>query len=319
MQQCKESLKKESLSQELRHLSWLRSLGFSIDILEVDCWLKCRGAKEVRPSGSYAYKTFANKLDNGGYGLVTVAKVHGKKHKFATLPELESRTPFVFRLSQSFKTSKPLKDYDKAARKAELLWSYSVNSGQADYLARKGVGAYGIRFKETDKYGRCAVVPMRDIEDKLFNLQFLNANGSKIFVSEARVNGLFHCLAPIVNGKPFGIAESYVTAATCLELSGLPTACCFGCNNMERVAKELSNKYPASPVIFFADNDRHLDENQGILKATQAIKAIDKGILAFPVFDGAPSKDKTDWNDLVRIHGNLEAKDQILKYINKIM
>lgn len=112
-------------------------------------------------------------------------------------------------------------------------------------------------------------------------------------------------MAHLVDGMPFGIAESYATAATCYELTGIPIVCAFSCHNLPKVAEILCPLFSASPMIVFADNDRHLQENQGVLKANEAsLKTQGKVFLAIPDFGDIPaSKAATDWNDLVRLKG----------------
>ena len=94
----------------------------------------------------------------------------------------------------------------------------------------------------------------------------------------ARTRGLFHALQKPVNGEAIGIAESYVTAATCFELSGVSTVCCFSSGNMLDTALIMRKSYPNSPLVLFADDDRHLGErglpNKGVCMALEAISCV---------------------------------------------
>lgn len=323
MTNIKESLKKDILGQESFHLTWLRSLGFDIESLNIGGWIKCLGTGETKPSGTFAYKTWVNELRNGGLGVVTLAKVRGKDHKYETLPSKDcSEIPF-FRLSslpslvQKKSQIEELKKHKEAARKAYGFWKHSLVAGESDYLIRKCVGSYGIRFRDNE-YGKIAVVPMFDIDANLWNYQLLNPNGTKLFSKSGKTEGLFHCLAPLVDGKPFGIAESYVTAATCYELTGIPTVCAFTCHNLGAVAKALNSRYLNSPVILFADNDRHINNNQGILKAKEAYNSINgPKVLVVPDFaDYEPIKSASDWNDLVKLKGKDTALVQLTNKIS---
>ena len=123
-----------------------------------------------------------------------------------------------------------------------------------------------------------------------------------------------HSLQPIINGQPFGIAEGYATAATCMENTGITCICCFSSNNIKDVSISLSEKYPDSSIIIFAYNDRHLDFNKGVLKAQEAQKSLDgRVVLAVPFFvDLETSKEASDWNDLVRLKGRDEASAQLV-------
>lgn len=153
------------------------------------------------------------------------------------------------------------------------------------------------------------------VQDKLLGYQILNANGSKIFAKGIRTAGLFHQLTKLVNGIPIGIAESYVTAATCLELVGFRMVTAFTSDNLKEVAKVLQQRYPNSPMIIFADNDRHLNMNKGVISANEALAQLkNAGIMLIPSFDGYPAtRDYSDWNDLVREIGHKRAREQIQK------
>lgn len=311
------------------HLAWLQSLGFTIDTLTVGSWVKCRGPEEPKPSGAFAYKTFVNELRGGGQGIITLAKVHGQDHRLETLPSKGFSEPSLFRLSPSSKeeqeriSADELKKHKEAAKKARGFWGYSLISGQSDYLMLKGVGSYDIRFR-VNEYGKVAVIPMRDSAGALWNYQLLNSDGTKLFSKEGRVDGLIHCLAPLVDGKLIGIGESYVTSATCLELSGVPTVCAFSSTNLSAVTKIILEKYPKSQIVIFADNDRHHEQsgkpNEGRLKALQAQKLSETRIaLAMPDFgDCKPSKDASDWNDLVRLKGREVAVEQMMRFLDNI-
>lgn len=199
------------------------------------------------------------------------------------------------------------------AKKAYGFWQHSSITGTSDYLNRKGVGSYGIRFRQSEQYGNTAVIPMYNSDGRLWNYQLLNADGSKRDAKGGRTNGLFHSLRPLLNKQPIGIAESYVTSATCMELTDIPVVCAFSCHNLKSVAMAIRQLYPNSSLIIFADNDRHLNQNQGLLKAQEACDSIKtRIIMSAPDFgDLEPSKEASDWNDLVRLKGTDFAKLQI--------
>ena len=63
---------------------------------------------------------------------------------------------------------------------------------------------------------------MRDIRGQLQGYQILNADGSKVFAKGIQITGLFHQVTDLIDIIPIGIAEGYVTAATCFELLPMP-------------------------------------------------------------------------------------------------
>lgn len=250
--------------------------------------------------------------------MLTIAKVHGVEHRYETLPNTNEDKNLSFRLSSLKLVSEVQNDHEAFARKAYGFWQHSLSHGKSDYLIHKGVEAHNIRFRTS--HGNTAVIPMRDITGKLWSYQLLNADGSKLFQKGGRTAALFHCLANIINGKPFGIAESYVTAATCLELTSMPVVCAFGCHNLASVAKALNEKYPNSPIAIFADNDRHLEINQGLLRAQEAYECIhtSKVVIAPDFGDCPPDKSLSDWNDLMRLKGKKIVLQQLLAHLKAV-
>lgn len=301
----------------VEHIEFLQKEGLDVDSLEIDSdFVRCReiGARGQR--GELSYKTTSTKMNNGLIGLATWCRGNNGEAKFKNygLKQIEGEQPPVIEKPKAKeKMEAASNDKEAAASKAEIFWKYSDFHGASDYLANKGVGSYGLRFRSTTEYGNSAIVPMRDEKGKLWSYQILNPDGKKRFPKDSRTEGLFHCLASLINGKPFGIAESYATAATCYELTGIPTACAFYCHNLVSVAKILRKKYPDSPIVFFSDNDRHLPSNQGVLHAQEAFDEIkDNAVLAIPDFSGCEvSKSASDWNDLVRLRGKDEAMRQL--------
>jgi phage/plasmid primase-like uncharacterized protein len=305
--------------QIVSHLNFLRSHGLKVEALEIGAhFVRCRAADEEQGRGKYSYRTQKNAMDKPGIvGLVTWCRSPGGKTKHSTYGldgEIEAfalEKPIV----KSADSSKAAADIESKAR---YLWDQARETGRSDYLERKGGGAYGIRFIEND-YGRVAAIPARDAGGTIRSLQFLNPDGTKRFLKGSAWDGLFHKLREPENGQDIGLAESYVTAASCLELSGIPTACAFSSGNLPAVAKAIRELYPNSRLIVFADNDRHLERNAGILSAEKALTvAGSNSLLAFPDFgDIAPGKDASDWNDLIRLKGFNEAKLQMASRLGR--
>ena len=307
------------------HINFLRSNGLDVEELAIDAGIvRCRSIDQDNGRGEYAYQTKKNKLDNPNLcGLATWCRAPGGSKLTFTTYGLDGECGKV-KVKPIEKKPEPIKgEPEEVGSKVRFLWDQSKQTGKSDYLERKRVGAYGIRFAETDKYGYTALVPARDGRGMLWALQFLNADGSKRFLAGSSYKGLFHMLRTPKNGDLIGIAESYVTAASCFELTGLPIVCAFSSDNLKLVALTLNELYPKSRFIMFADNDWHLEAenkpNIGILKAQEA-KKIDETRFALvaPDFgDSKPSKEESDWNDLVRVKGFEFAKSQIREKIAK--
>lgn len=310
-----------SYAHQLRdHIAFLQSQGFDITEIEVDVkedsgFVRCYIIGESKGQPGLTYKTVTTRLQSGLLGLATWCRCSdGEKRNFKTYGHGPNGDESV-RLAppEHMPTSQDLAVYEEVARKAYGFWQHSAMTGESDYLKRKGVGAYGIRFRYTEQYGNAAVVPMHDVDGRLWSYQLLNADGSKHNAKGGRVSGLSHSLQLIINRKPFGIAESYVTAATCMEIIGIPTICAFSSHNLKEVALAWSLKCPDSRIIIFADNDRHLARNKGLDYARETASAIgERAIIASPDFGARPpAKDESDWNDFARVYGKNGVVSQI--------
>ena len=297
------------MKEQIRsHLNFLVSNGLEVNELKINSgFIRCRSVGQDDGRGELSYKTTQSLLNNGMIGLATWSRCQGgvvKTHKTYGSPENADTNG----MSPDGQIEEP-GDLE-SSRKSELFWEYSDHIGESDYLRRKGVGYYGIRFRN-NAYGRVAVIPLRDADGKLWSYQLLNADGTKRVPKKVRVSGLFHVLQPFANGQPIGLAESYVVAATCYETMGLPAVTAMSSSNLERVAMILRNEYPNSRIIILADNDRHLEQNKGVEAACAARDRLGANCtVAIPDFEGFPTaSDYSDWNDLLREKGHQTVKN----------
>jgi phage/plasmid primase-like uncharacterized protein len=308
--------------QIIEHLKHLQANGLDVTELKVNSpeWIRCHLIGESKGRGEFAYKTYTEKLNNGLLGIKTSFRGPNGMGSYKTYGLFSdgSEMEIVIQSQRNVMESKAINPlHEQAARKAYGFWEHSNIKGKSDYLDQKSVGYYRIRFRTGEEYGNVAVIPMVDDKERLWNYQLLNPNGVKRMGKDGRTEGLFHMLRLPVNGQPIGIAEGYVTSATCMEISGIPTVCAFSSENLVAVTKVMLSLFPASPIIIFADNDRHLTEkgmpNKGVLKAQEAKNVNEQRVcLVVPNFvDCMLSKEASDWNDLVRLFGRDIAKAQI--------
>lgn len=308
--------------QQVKHLQFLQESGLEVASLIIDSpeFIRSRITGELG-RGEYAYKTVSRILNNGMMGLMTWCRSEdGKVNTYKThgWPFNPTDKGRYFSDISSQIAYQPIREGNiplcADLEKIRKFWELSSQYGGSDYLTRKGVGSYRIRFRE-NQYGKVAVVPIVDIRSKLCGYQILNANGSKVFAKGMQLNGAFHRLNKLTDDSAIGIAESYVTAATCLELVHMPMVTAFTGNNLEHVAIALQKRYPKSPLVIFADNDTHLNENKGMTSAAKALaRAKSGGLVLAPQFKNCPRRrDYSDWNDLVRESGRLCAIEQMVE------
>lgn len=314
------------------HLTQLRNAGLDVENLEIgsERFIPCYNLKGGREK-SLAYKTQERQLNNGNIGLITWYRsadgvTDTIKTQSPNLDDCSKHKPFVKNIPASPSDKINTKINDAVAKKAYGIWMNASDVGTSDYLNRKRVCSYGLKFKETSEYGRAAIVPMKNEADRIMNVQFLNANGKKIVLGDdssdqSNYLGLFHVIGEPKNNENIGIAESYVTAATCYELSGIPCICAFSAWNLSFVGKIFRTRYPGSRILFFADNDRHSKaagrDNIGLEQAEKAASEVKfNAYVVEPDFESVPpAKDASDWNDLL-IHRGFEfAEEQILRKV----
>lgn len=201
-----------------------------------------------------------------------------------------------------------------ARQRAEKMWPRLPDVGRCDYLQRKGVGSFGIRFAK----GGSLVVPVRTIEGVLVGLQFIQADGAKLFLTGTAKTGAFHLIGAglehLDHLDTVVFAEGYATAATVHAATGYPAVVCFDAGNLLAVMRVWRRRLPNVACIVAADNDHETKGNPGVSKARRAAREIGARV-AVPQF--ALPAGQTDFNDLYLAEGieavtsQLDAADYV--------
>lgn len=185
------------------------------------------------------------------------------------------------------------------------------------YLAAKGikpgelrVGAPGQTMPRTGKQGKPAavniegrlLVPLRDQTGKLWSIQTISADGTKMFQTSGRIAGCHTVLGELAHDKAVIVAEGYATAATLHEATGLPVVAAFTAGNILAVAAVYRQAEPDRTIVVAGDNDHTKlpGKNVGKLKAEEAAAMVG-GFALLPSFP--PSDKGTDWNDYAAVNG----------------
>lgn len=160
----------------------------------------------------------------------------------------------------------------KAKSTAQTIWK---NSRPADiahpYLAAKGItdaaAIVGLRQNEY-KGDNNLVIPVL-YEREIVNLQSINQDGGKRFLSGGQVDGAYAFIGKSEDvEKGVVMAEGYATAASIHQATGKPVIIAFNAGNMVAVAERLAKTLPEHvPVVIAVDNDA---SQTGIKKAQQA-------------------------------------------------
>ena len=203
------------------------------------------------------------------------------------------------------------------AKQAETLWAKGTPApADHPYLARKEIGPDSLRV---DPKGNL-LVPMRDEEGRLWNLQTISAQGKKMTLwrrtpdgpEGGRTQGLSDALGSLDGARAVVVAEGRATGKSVHEATGLPVRVAFSSNNLEHVVRALREQHPDLPIIVAADNDHHKErltppkENVGLVKAEKAIKDVSRAAVLAPPFDATSAG--TDFNDFRAQHGTEPIK-----------
>ena len=181
-----------------------------------------------------------------------------------------------------------------ARQRASEIWNKSTAITEHAYLTKKGVKTYGIKL-----YGDALVMPLR-ADGEIQSLQFINADGSKRFLTGGRKKGCYHSI-----GKPQSIiyiCEGYATGASVYEATGDAVVVALDSGNLMAVAQSIRTKYPDIKLILCADDDVN---QTGIKKANEAGKLVNASVV-MPDFGENNTDTLTDFNDLHQLKG-LEA------------
>ena len=155
------------------------------------------------------------------------------------------------------------------------------------------------------------LIPLRDEKLNLWSLQRITPEGEKKITFDGKQKGNYH----VIGGKTdiIFICEGYSSAVTVALITGRTAIMAINTGNLPAVAEKIVKQYPASKIVFAADNDCQNTINSGIVAAERAATLINRGTIIFP-----PATDKnTDWNDYALEHGAKACKNILLPNIEK--
>lgn len=147
---------------------------------------------------------------------------------------------------------------------------------------KKVIHSHGAR-----KYHESLVIPIYNESDQIINLQFIDPEGGKRFLSGGRKFGCFYIIGN--STKRILICEGFATGASLFEDCRQRVVVAFDAGNLLPVAKNIRELSPDSEIIICGDNDI---SGVGQEKAQEAALAIGGKILI-------PPTPGTDWNDVL--------------------
>jgi len=264
------------------------AIGLLVESLELDGqWhrVPVDGKKRSNRAGAYSVRELS--LRNGDRVVVGVAHnwTTGAQQVFdlertATPMSEEDKQAARKAIEQARKESQAEREKlaADAAKRAIEIWEKLPQMGGSPYLDKKKVRAFGVRFSRGS-----IVVPVADLNGVLHGLQFINADGSKKFLTGTAKRGRFALLGPLHDAPRVWIAEGYATAATVHMATKEPVAVAFDAGNIRPVAEAIRGVYPQIAITIAGDDDVQTPGNPGRTKAIEAARAVG-GKAVFPIF-----------------------------------
>jgi phage/plasmid primase-like uncharacterized protein len=233
------------------------------------------------------------------------------KLKFEMTPEEWRRSQEQVAYAKEKKAKERALEADKAAQRANDLWTSSAETSEHPYLARKQVGAFGVR---TNAAEGTLLIPMRNRYAEIRGVQSIPPQGKKRYLKGVAVDGVFHVIEGDIS--TVYLCEGYATGASIHMATGAAVAVCFDTGNLPKAALNIREVFPKAKLIVAADDDRWSDRNSGITSANKAAQLVGADVVS-PDFQDL-STHPTDFNDLHVLEGLDAVRAQVRGYSVRI-
>lgn len=267
------------------------------------------------------------------WGLNSIKQDENVKYKTISEEEFRQR----LEKSEQEKIQKELlkqKSYEEVAKKCQKLFSQLSGSGRSIYLEDKKVDDIKINGVGYNKDGSL-IIPLRDINNKIWNLQTISQDGKKLYKKDGKKQGNFFLITKssnnnqITNNKDILlVAEGLATALTVHRASNdLDTIVCFDAGNLEVVITNIKEKYPARKIVIMADDDKNTEINSqkkinpGLVNANKVKEKYPDVDIMIPslTLEEKTAQNLSDFNDLEKIRGKKFVKEEITSNLQKII
>jgi len=207
------------------------------------------------------------------------------------------REPLSLLVRRQIESERKLRNLERknrqhdSAQKARHIWQLAkltYDSNEHPYLIRKRIKPYIARL-----YNGALVIPLFNESRELVNLQFINPDGNKRFLTGGRKKECFSVIGDSSKDNKLLICEGYATGSSLHEESGLFVMVAMDAGNLEPVAQVARRLFPEYEIIIAGDND---ESGIGQEKAKTAALAV-AGKYLIPPTPG------TDWNDFLTAEG----------------
>lgn len=199
---------------------------------------------------------------------------------------------------------------EETSKRAVLYLESAKTVGVTPYMKRKLIASLGRCYIEDENL----LVPMVDVDGKLWGIQKIMPDGKKIFMPGQKTDGCFHVI-----GSPYPLADSiicegYATGVSLHEATNRSVIVTFSASNLVKVAKALAQKFQPGSFTIAADDDQFTAVGNAGRKAGEEASLILQTSVVFPKFKDHSAK-PTDFNDLHLREGIEKVSKQLKSLI----
>jgi putative DNA primase/helicase len=213
----------------------------------------------------------------------------------------------------------------RAANRAAGLFKRMPEKGRSDYLNRKQIVGFGVRYAPRSG---AFLVPMCNVRDQVVGLQVIypakqedTGRDKSYWPYGMSKEGAFHLIGPHPEpGEPVLVCEGYATGASLHMATSLTVAIAFDAGNLLVVCKAMRERFPGGALIVCRDDDWKTTRpngepwNPGEEKASNAALIVGGQVVA-PIFSGEREDKWTDFNDLHVAEGLDAVRRQVLAVV----
>jgi phage/plasmid primase-like uncharacterized protein len=155
--------------------------------------------------------------------------------------------------AKALRDAENAKKQEVAANTVETIWSEcGPASPDHPYLARKGIKTHGARVTGDGRL----IVPLYDQAGSLSSLQYIDADGGKLYHSGAQTGSRFWQIGTNDEPGTLYVAEGFATAATIHEATNRPCIVAYSASNLVPVTGILREIHGATQdIVIVADHD----------------------------------------------------------------
>lgn len=283
------------------------SRGFQVSDITPDGNIHRFNRKGHRNAWYVAYQIFGTKSGNPYYVMVLGDWKTSEKFEYKSFSKEKYSRDDLTLINKKLREATEKAEADRIQRQQEVseksteIIEKCTLATSTPYSVKKKISVSFLCEKNE------IVLPMRDIDGKLWGYQRITADGKKFFQAGQRVAATFYTIGKFEGAKTIYIVEGFATGSSVFEATRQPVVVAFNASNLVAVARSIRQRYPDITLIICGDDDFKTEGNPGRTKAEEAAKLAYASAI-FPAFSGEQG---TDFNDLHCLEGIEAVKAQL--------